>query len=80
MDVSKMGANISMELKEDGKVIVDYDGREADISWEEKDGKWIIKEKQKSAIAGGMGDRNTVVEQDGGKMIFEKKMISFFSL
>lgn len=73
IDAKEMGFSASVEIKEDGKATFVFDSDKTEGTWEEKDGKVLLTEGESDPLEAELEDGNLVIEQDGGKMIFEKK-------
>lgn len=67
---------LTLEIKEDGKFVLDMTAFDASMSeegtWEEKDGKLTLTADDVPVEASLDGDTITI-EEDGSKMVFKKK-------
>lgn len=72
MTADQLGMKATLDVKGNGKLTFEFEGEKAEGTWEEKDGKLIIKDDKTGEMTAEMKDKAIVLEYSGVQMFFEK--------
>lgn len=72
MTAEEIGMEATLDVKPNGKLVLEFNGESAEGKWEEKDGKLVIKGDETGDVTADMKDKAIVLEYSGVQMIFEK--------